>query len=1446
MDHQLSSQQMDDFCHDPSGLTCSGCENGEKGKQISEKSHQYLTRNTLPFCWLRCFFHSFKVTGRFWVKLEDTKETNRGVVSVRALNKPSAGESSFVTEKQNHNYSPGSPQRISPVWFVPIGPPDHPPIFTIGMGLTAGREEVDLLAKFGQHADWLFPPTCLPPGIPVKLFHETIDHMVLFSPKWTSLDKEEMDKLGIRTQHSWLEQCVHVTRENNLEEESLSWLSEYREGKFEPVCELLLRIKQYTSKYMALDNVREVRELNAIVSLCLQLLLQTAIRRLSDFINAGLGGRSTAGGQNSSLSNLTTMTSYNSLASTTSSASGETVASNFPLKSEMVGLPTSKLRDPFPVGETNSVQVISIQLPRTPTKDSGRSITRSACSLVIDQLDSTMTNSHINAKFPLQPRSDASVKSPEFRAGDEKSEFSSPFNKLVVGRKGEVGRITSAASPFRWYSSGNLFYETHKTTDQHYQVPVSDMKFQNSAKTRVQCLSQSSPDIRIQTPTLYSRSADSVSPLKTITDVSEAMKHSFLLRPLHAEPHNKYSYSADQTNTSLSYEFPFDPNVPTVREYLRRKLLSRILVEITTQLGSTQAEVVQLLPAFHDQNVIKLVDHVIDQAVAITLTYRMNQLTNTYPSIPLSQLVTSSPVSVGLIMDKLLLKGLSETITTDMTIPSFPSYTHLHRHITGLIDTIVQANEPLRTNPKVVQIRSDIVQTALILLWNSSYPAACMAMNQLLSEHVNLENVLSSRSEAENNLLNTTSSSDHSLHNGMWTTRISNVPCHIPLIRIIPSVSDSKLTRMKTDEFGEPIIVTPRVPDANRLGTEHAGHGELSSTDLHSRSPGPVMDITDIECASPLPIVSELIRTECGGMHYVSVQSSRSESRQSKSSVNAACPLDVKEQTEINTELVQTSGKILRFRLYGMTDEFTAAIITGPQTLCVETTDDQPVQTAPDLMLSRSTDETILFCPSCTKLIRTRWNTCESIPRIPENIEYNQSTDVGVQWSTETSMGELETINTVVGNKPGPVAGTDLYTSVRRRTSSQTLELRDSKETRMVLECMIAHDRSQSQGAADERMSAQSVVYHSMSLSMCDRLPEHCTSPTRGLLGPEPVTETVLPIRNAQGIGEERTNNRINKWFKPNALEQCLSGKSDHDKNKCQRDEDCQRLGVTLVHTGSSNRLSKLRATRELKRVYNPRSNKPSSREFRTKRNAKFNNMLSITPFYTCLRELRDCLSRAESRLNVAFCDYLTAQNQRRCVQPRGDLRGRSVDPSMNTLSAARKKSSERTKISVWNSPNEDYLSSALLGKPRCQPVPLKKRSSQPIVRPRPNHSTGAIKSRSKFGHGKVHPSAFNEGGEARWTVDEIRPRGPGLFPSPSMELPVRANLNIQDDTKQLTMLGKINARRNNPSLGADLSSDRTGGTKTQSQPGRIGTILLKNGPRNTRRLCNIHDQVSN
>lgn len=1150
-----------------------------------------------------------------------------------------ASSATVLATTQNHGYSPQSFQTIPPAWFIPIGPPDCPPIFTVGLGLGIGREEIDMLIKFGQQADWLLAPTSVPSGIPVKLLHAIIYQTVLFSPKQTSLESEELDQLKVPLQHSWLEQCIHAIKVINIEEDNLARLSESPGVKTESIFELHSRMARYMSKYVTLDTVCDTRELNEIVLLCLQLLLQTAIRRLSDFRRTSLGGRRTTNRQNSSMSNLTTtMTSYNSLASTSTSASCETVASNFPLKSEMVRVLTDKLRNSAPIDEANSIQVISVHLPETPKKESDRSHAQCQYTAAVDQISPIVINTLLAPKFL-----DASRKPQEIRAGDEKSDFPSVWIKSVVDRREGVTRKTLGTSPYRWGSSGNLICGSHKLSAQNFQL-----EFQQTSRTFVRCLSQSSPDIRVQTPLLFAQSTDSVSPLKTTTDVSDATKHSVVIRPIQADLCNKYSYSADHTYTSLSYDFTLDPGVPAVRDYLRRKLLSRILVEITTRLGSTQAEVVQLLPVFHEPNLMKLVDDVIDQAVAVTLTYRMNQLTNNYPSVPLSNLVTSSPVSVGLVMDKLLLDNLADTETAELTIPTFPSYTHLHRHTTTLIDTLIQMNEPLRTNPRMNQIKPDIVQVVLVLLWHSSYPAACVAMNRLLSENTNLE-VMHNKSDTINSAPIPASSSDPSLYNDMWTTKISNVPCNMPLVKTTSSFADSRLTRIRTDGFGEPIIVTPRAPEISQLARDHASHEEVSNSDLHSHSPGPVLDVSDVECVSPLPIVSETGRVECGVTHYLSVQSSRSDSMQSKSSLNVADLSVLNEQVKFNGDMVRWRPKCLKFRLHGTATEYKAAIITEQQTTPAEAKHRQTVQTATSLLptmafgSSNYSDKSVLFCPGCTKLIQTYWNTYGCLPENKGIVRNGKGKDASVQWSSADAVGRRQIITTIETDRCKSMAANDHHFSVGKRSLSQTPRVRDSEETRMVLECTITRGRSRSQGAAEESMSSQSVLYHSMSLSMHDHQPEHCTSPLAELLGPESLTEKVMSIKHSQRIATDGNKKRLNHWFDSNEMEKSLYGKSDPTKEWSQVDGTRKSPGIASGNAGSPDKAVKPWILKASKPLFSGCSIRPDFQNTGTRPTSTLNNMLSATPFYSCLRELRDCLSRAESRLSKFFFTDLMA-----------------------------------------------------------------------------------------------------------------------------------------------------------------------------------------------------------
>uniref|UniRef100_A0A183AB49 BRCT domain-containing protein n=1 Tax=Echinostoma caproni TaxID=27848 RepID=A0A183AB49_9TREM len=1316
-----------------------------------------------------------------------------------------------------------------------------PPIFTIGLGLTADRDEVNLLRKLGQHADCLFLPHSLPSDIPNGLFRATVSQMVLFSPDWTCLDKEEIDKLDIPIHLSWLEHCFHVTELDDIEADKLPPLNEPQSEKLQQIGELSEQIKFYVTEYVTLSKSYAIADIDKVIPFCLQLVLQTAIRRLLDFTRQAqiaVVGRSTTIGRTSSCSNLTTMTSYNSLASTSTSASCETVASNAPAKLDMGAVLSRRSFNPRPKNKTKSIQVISVHLPETPTKPDSWTCTKSPGSLIAEEVSSKLNTSQKTTKIPAghyAGNTQLNLKKETEVETRRTLKFSSLFNRISGEQTESVVAKSSVLSPNKWRSSSSLFLPSQTTLDQSPSIPVENTEFRQSIKTCVQCLSQSTPDIRLHSPHSFNFSIGSVSQNKTATYASEAAKRSVLLRPLRTEPSTKHSFSGDQTNTSLSYELYADPSVSTVRDLLRLKLLSRILIELTTRLGSTQAEVIQLLPVFHDQHVIQLVNHVIDQAVAITLTYRMNQLTSSHPSIPLSQLVTSSPVSVGLIMDKILLDSLNEVGTSNAKIPSFPSYTHLYRHVTSLIDTIIQANESLRINPRTIHVRSDTVRTVLILLWNSAYPAACLAMNRLLNDQDTSEEVISSYLKRDNSQKNVTDYSNPSLHNDIWTTRVSNVPCNIPLVRVVTSAADSKLTRMGVTKFQEAIVINPRQAEKDHSEMGSIIKSDRTTTDLHSHSPCPILDVTSMECFSPPPVVNTLVPTECHGTHYVSVQSSRSGSLSSGASTNDVCLSDTHREDIVTHNLKQTNKEVcFKFQLNGSTDEYNGMLFTQPNTAPTNTRDDEL-----DYFIPTALSKAIQLCPMCTNQIQMligakTWRfddvMCESNQKELQSRQ-QRKVDVGVQFDGD-HMTDKDDF--------GPLIDEQFRVPPRRRDFSLTPEKRDSA-TRMVLECMIAHGRSPSQGAVDDRVSAQSLVYHSMSLSMCDTQPEHCSSPIRNLLGPETGMNSMNTIKLKQRSGDnmDAANKRPRQWVDSRACEIQVPKRSECQARGVHQDENNAKFGFQMVQANSIEKKINVRSTRSPKQSGDRRPSRKST---------KHAEVLSMEPFYSCLKELRDRLSRAESRLNTAFSNYLMVQNKRLPVQPRGDLRSQRLDEPTTSQLHSRKKLTEKSRVTIWDSSSLAYISKHLLGKPRCQPVSQRKHSSHPNSRTRMKNSSAVGKPRLRFDPAKTSPPVLTEMNEARWTVDEIRSRGPGLFPSPNMELPVRANNPVPKDGNQLTMLGKITARRDNPGNDGDRSADSVGLPREQqtvSNLSRIGTILAQNGSRNTQRLCTIQKQTT-
>ncbi|KAF5396629.1 hypothetical protein PHET_10377 [Paragonimus heterotremus] len=1377
--------------------------------------------------------------------------------------------------------------------FVRIKPPRLPALFVVRLGIEVPTWNTGLVD--GTHEDILqiSMPDMKSDDIPTELLSTCLKRIAIHSPKWQILSIDERTAFSIEEQLEWLKDClVHASTSDNSKHfcfELWKQQSETESERFQSVTQLLQGLFNQVNALTFNIPFCTVQMVRKTVGVCLMLLLQTMKNRLDEILRTQM-----------------TSTSYHAcvaLDDSPESPSGTRSrwSSKFPKQYNPDSLIDTN-------GELLPAEIVSVNLPCTPTMAATQDFeAKFTSSPFAKSISSFGLTSEFWESSPVVRPTVPTLTVSHYIVGDQKrlkrSRSSSPLVLHHIRSDANADRLFDLMSgPANCRQT--LVNEDRSTNYQKHEQfkHLCKIPWRHSTPEGLDHLQYYR--LTFSPPTL----------------------------PENAEENSLFHYSdrqhrpEDQKAIIVldSSTMPQGDHLPgyTVREQLGVQIISIIIRAI---LAKTRNSLIQCSDCFSrsvsDPSVIGQVQTFIDQAIAITVTHTMNTNLRGSPA-QLSQLVTSAPINVSLVMDKLLLYSL---LAEDFLEPKKKSHEF---NLPGEYRINQSAKELVQRVSKVINVvldeetsETEITRNLTRHVLRLAIPAVRFAVEQLLVQS-DTRPLWNSRKRfsSQPELLDHQTALSRQQHQPLtWSTTV------IPTISLTQPVKASKSPT-------EPVAsdLNSNSPMAlERAESADIGHVCSRQTGRYSRSPAVqcradtlldskqecldqqgfkqpndatnptrlsldaeelsclLLSCADVEYLSPQPLThNELSSPEKMARRYLSVLSSRSEYvtdlENEYTSTTSSSYVEPVRRPEVKPKFV--SGETCKISVQVV---FGSSLGTDQSACQIKVSSGQNVLTNSTLVdYGADNSSTVTLCKNCSEqLLRCIKHTdCGSQIGYTSNRLYIQST---VAHSNANIFDRVE-------SRQSRVNFMDRRPS--KQNSVNTTHITDHPKnidppTRS--NCVSAIRLNSEEEEISYEVNAQLMDENEAEVTVNYGANEHqlTGSPPRQAFNLPAVNQTsfvstqgdaeMKPVslytadksnRRENGNRRERTKTRTNpsEWRRP-ALSKKNKAQHFSPSNmskvpntqssvggvrmmvQCNKASTCSKIPKGQLYM--SNRKSdhkgdeKGQPTPEL----NPLDCDASKQDqdlsmpkcldetFLTSANpcTQPSSHPSMDPFYSCLEELRECLVRAESRLDAV--SQLAAHDMyQEDLRHTGDRTLCTRKPSGNLTSSQIKRSVVTKHKGRW--PSTSQLVSSDSTRQAESSLPEKHPSKSDVTYISANQCVARTlpNCESLHNHRCYQLNNLTTATTARWTVDEIRSRGPAHFPGPCMELPIRKPPSGKrvvahlDGTSYQLLYAKRSNTTNAPTQGRWVKAP------TRSPRGRIAEVLTQNSPRQTQRLCTL------
>ncbi|KAF7232915.1 hypothetical protein EG68_06518 [Paragonimus skrjabini miyazakii] len=1382
--------------------------------------------------------------------------------------------------------------------FVRIKPPRLPALFVVRLGTEVPTWNTRLVDSTHEDILRISMPHMTSDDIPTELLSACLERIAIHSPKWQTLSIDERTAFSIQEQLEWLKDClVHASTADNSKYfcfEMWNQLSGTESEQFQSVNQLLQDLFNQVNALTFNIPFCTVRMVRKTVGVCLMLLLQTMKNRLDEILCTQMTG-----------AHPSCSTSYHAcvaLDDSPESPSGTRShwSSKFPKQYNPGSLIDSK-------GDLLPAEIVSVNLPCTPTMATTHDFD---AKFTYSPLAKSISSFGLTSEFwesspmvrPTVPILTVSHKTVDTQERLKRSRSSSPLVLRQTPSDANADRLFDLMSgpancrQILVYEDRSTNYQEHEQLKHLCKNPWRHSTPEGLDRLQYYRLTFSPP-----------------------TFLENAEGNS----PFHYSDGQRRPEDQKVITVLDSSTMPQGDHLPghTVREQLGMQIISIIIKAILAKTHNSLIQCSECFSrSFSDPTVSDQVQTFVDQAIAITVTHTMNTNLRGSPT-QLSQLVTSAPINVSLVMDKLLLHSL---LAENFLEPRKKS---LELNLPGECRIYQSAKELVQRVSKVINVvlneetcETEIARNLTRHVLQLAFPAVRFAVKQLLmqSDTGPLWNSRKRFSSQPELLDNQTALLGQQQQPLTWSATV---------IPTIPLTQPVKASRSSTEPVASDLNLNSPVV-LERAEPAEIGHACNRQTDRYSRSPAvncraeilldskqdclnrqesmqpnvatnltrPSLDAeersclllscADVEYISPQPLThNELSSPEKMARRYLSVLSSRSEyvtdlENEYTSTTSSSYAEPVRRPEVKPRFMVEKACNISVQVVFGPSfgaDQSTCQmkVSSGQNELTNSTLIEYGVDNSSAVTLCKNCSEQLLRCikhTDCGSQIDYISNhlciqstVAHSNANTFDRVESRQSR---VNFMDRRPSKQNSTNTTHITDdrkKLDPPTRSNCVSAIRLDSEEEmsyevNAQLMDENETKVTVD-----------DGANEHQLTGSTSRQAINLPAVNQT---SFMPNEGDAEMKQVNLDTADKANRRENGnlKERTKTRTNpsEWrgpafsknnktqrFIPSNLGKVSntqsSGGGVRMKTQCNKASTWSKTPKGLPYM--SNQKSGQRGDKKCQPIpeSNPldcdttkqdqESNIPKCLDEAFRINAKPYTQSSphpsMDPFYSCLEELRECLMRAESRLDVV--SQLAAHDMHQeDLRYTGDRTLCTRKPSGNEARSQYKRSAVNKHTGRW--PSTSHLASS--DTPRQtestlpEKYPLKSdltyiSANQCVTRTLPNCE-------SLHSHRCYQLNNLTPASTARWTVDEVRSRGPAHFPGPCMELPISKSLSGKRVVTHLdgTSYQLLYAKRSNTTSAP--TQRRWVKAPTRSPRGRIAEVLTQNSPRQTQRLCTL------
>ncbi|KER30954.1 hypothetical protein T265_02763 [Opisthorchis viverrini] len=1409
---------------------------------------------------------------------------------------------------------------------VKLAPPKIPAFFAVRLG----SSEVGLIKN--QDVCRLEPLSTADGTVPVALMRACLEQVTLLCPKWSTLSLEQRQRFAVNEQLAWLQQCVkYISTKFKCAEdifdldcssfnadEEIDTLDQFIYHLFQHLQKLGCRFSEYTNSVLYRTTL-----------LCLQTILQCALERLKH-----IHQRSTERPASSLIHQSVGLAKDDSACSTTRNEQQADAVTFDPTITDSY-LPTVP------------AELVSVKISSTQHINS-------------DETELKSTNPASSNPFTSIPPKDQGTQTswiPSFSITSEEKrlELSTLDPHVSLMTSSSIPILCGPAEHMKHIQHVDSIDKMTKPWEQDERCTSVELLF-TTANMRPSLVDRSDED----RPT--SEQSSRMYATQRSSSIPRSPNRNAYYYLTFVPPNSKYGFDGMQELTDLP---ALKAGSPTDRchetqdvAFMQKTGAAKLMTTCgDTELGSTTDKenqldrtssmtvhkrlvgkilalthkgltlygktVIPLVTLGEDQKICHQVEHLLDHTMATSLTKRMNELCEGTSSMQLSQIVTSAPINIELLMAKKLLELIPDVnfYYSNETIPEGPGEARVFTLLHQIVQT-VSVNQTQGNSSDGVA--SNVAKNLSRGLLGLAYSASCYAMDHLLETKVDTELRTCARQQGwkyglEGSRLISSSTYSDSQPTTMQTIVTSNVsPVQGPFKGPNSSITvqrDSHLseairpsTAMKEQELSKKgngaessySVMSYCARNLNSQDLEqrvaeavNPRNECLSPTKFHLPAEEQrcvVVSCTDRNCFSPQPLTQHGPHsTEQRAQHLLSAQ--RSPSEYASNNENDGSPSLSSTYTEPQADASMkevTVGKDnmcvhMTFSVTALKD--TTQCVLRP--LTIKTRSGNSKKETYTRLTSNDKNE-IVFCEACSQQLR---------PYLYRQLEDGASVDnpfgieVGIQCNRFSSRSRSRqnrsrsSVNRSAGSSsrfnltamsmddPGRMDPPTLSACV----SAIHVSLNEDNENDNICSTDGSGRSSDDDDAhfmrnrhvrhrgfrTDEVTSTSSVIYRSVSVSvqeiqgnqdrvarelrvypnwLTDKLKKIDVSEdtwvrsrrlTRGtevpsISKPRPKGDTLLQEKS---LCAKKQTGQKTKLYWQSRKEQTASIRGDGGCRHSGR----SRFNYSAEHASYPDDFSVPKQTF----VGQKKSADPTE------------------PFYSCLQELKKCLREAESRLKTVH-NYSGQSIKITRTRPRIVPRQTSKKPvGIEARQKTHRGKPERLKQWPTLPDDSNYDASALGGSsggggesttcdrlPTCSertaPTSSHKQASTMKTEQKEDVPSARQLRKSCF-RSTLHHS-IGPPSTARWTVDDIRSRGPKFFPAPSMELPVRGTSNeprIPVGTQMSNCLLYVKHQGNKPLCGPLISGQYTlHNTLSRSSFGQTSNMAAQNTPRLCKKVA--------